>query len=119
MNGDVLAPTGPSLAEVVAHVLGHRPAGAADEDLRLIRERHRMGVATPDELLRYRSLWVAKALRCTACNRPPLSEDVVDAVRRYQDARDALQQERARVAVDAAFEPEDGARIEGSAPQPR
>lgn len=120
MNGRPETPTGPpSLATAVADALRtHCWESATHEDMRAIRYRMAQGLADPDELLHYRALWVALALRRSASCRPRIDPQVLAAAAACRAARAALEDEHARVAIESAFGPEDDAPMEGAASQP-
>jgi hypothetical protein len=96
--------------------LGAGPADAGEssalEEMRCIRARYARGTASEIDLQRYRALWVALSLRRSPQCREELRSDVLAALARFRRAREALEQERARVAIESVFGPEDGAPME-------
>lgn len=90
---------------------------AVREEMAEIRMRHACGAASSDDYARYRQLWVGLALRWSSAGRG-LPAEAGGTLERFRQAREAWQQEHARLAVEAAFGSEDDATTGGFAPQP-
>jgi len=89
----------------------------AHAEMRRIIARHRAGIDTTEDRRRYRTMWLAIALRRSVCRRAPLSSDLFMVLARWKQALDAAQHERARAAVEDAFGPDD-APMEGAGSLP-
>jgi hypothetical protein len=72
-----------------------------------IRELYQHGLAGVKERRYYSRLWLALALRRSLCSRARPSATVCAALTDWNREFDAVQRERLRVAVDAAFWPGD------------
>jgi hypothetical protein len=85
---------------------------SALDEMRCIRARYAHGTASELDLQRYRALWVALSLRRSPQCREELRPDLLAALARFRRSREALEHERARIAIESVFGPEDGAPME-------
>lgn len=122
MSGNTGATTGSSvftaaqIAEVVNARADEAPAHAEMFRIRTQADRGSTGAVA---MLRYRALWVGVSQRRSR-SRTALCREVLAALDDVQAAQDALDEERARQAVESAFDPEDGVTVEGvGSPLPR
>ncbi len=101
-----VAPSGPEafVAEVADRLLREQPLLA---EMGRIRAAHSRCVTTDCDRLRYRALWLGLALyRSPALRAQPCSGILRELALRDERLAD-LDQERARVAVETAFGPDD------------
>ena len=91
----------------------------AHAEMYRIRVLHQHRLAGAVERRTYSRLWLALALRRSVCSRSRPSAEVGAAAARWLRELDAVQHERVRAAVDAAFGPGDDAPLQGaSSPMP-
>jgi hypothetical protein len=106
-----------SLIDEVLHRLGGE--APAQAEMRRIKAWAEAGIESMADRQRYRSLWVALTLRRSVCRRSPMLSAVHRAAARWKAVLDDVQHERARLAVEAAFGPDDAPREGVGSPLPR
>lgn len=123
MSGNPGASTGSpvfSTAEIAEVVNARANEASAHAEMFRIRALRDRGQADSAVGLRYRALWVGVTLHRSQRACSVLSREMLAALDAREAAWDGLQQERARLSVDLAFGPEDGATMEGAgSPLPR
>jgi hypothetical protein len=106
-------------AQVSEALLSLECEAPAHAEMYRIRELHRHDLVGVVERRHYSRLWVALALRRSACSRRRPSWEATIAAAQWRREHDAVQHERVRVAVDAAFGPGDDAPLhDASSPLP-
>ena len=93
---------------------------SAHAEMHRIKVLHQHGLAGLVEQRRYSGLWLALALRRSASSRARVPAAMAVAADNWHREFDALQHERTRAAVDAAFASDDDAPLsDAGSPLPR